>query len=166
MAFPGGNRPARFSHCSYPVYTGTRTLLLKFNRLKRDGIVFGVSVFGQDITERIRSEEALKESEAKYRSLYESMMDGYVLVDMDGRILKFNEAYRDMTGYTHDELLRTTYRDITPEKWHAAGERSSSSRCLSAAIPMSTKRNTGQKTGPTSRSSFEPFFSRMKGEAT
>jgi two-component system sensor kinase FixL len=104
----------------YRVYAGTRTLRLNLNRLKRDGIVFGVSVFGQDITERIRSEEALKESEAKYRSLYESMMDGYVLVDMDGRILKFNEAYRDMTGYTHDELLRTTYRDITPEKWHAA----------------------------------------------
>ena len=39
---------------------------------------------------------------------------------MDGRILKFNESYRDMTGYTHDELLRLTYRDITPEKWHAA----------------------------------------------
>jgi two-component system sensor kinase FixL len=104
----------------YPVYTGTRTLLLKFNRLKRDDVVFGVSVFGQDITERIRSEEALKESEAKYRSLYESMMDGYVLVDMDGRILKFNEAYRDMTGYARDELPGFTYRDITPEKWHAA----------------------------------------------
>ena len=48
------------------------------------------------------------------------MMDGYVLVDMDGRILKYNESYRDMTGYTQDELLRLTHRDITPEKWHAA----------------------------------------------
>jgi PAS domain S-box-containing protein len=104
----------------YPVYTGTRTLLLNLNRLEREGIVFGVSVFGKDITERKQSEEALRESEEKYRSLYESMMDGYVLVDMDGRILKFNESYREMTGYAGGELPGLTYRDITPEKWHAA----------------------------------------------
>jgi len=104
----------------YRVSAGTRTLLLSLNRLERDGVVFGVSVFGEDITERKKTEEALKESEAKYRSLYESMMDGYVLVDMDGRILKFNESYRAMMGYRQDELLGLMYRDITPEKWHAA----------------------------------------------
>jgi PAS domain S-box-containing protein len=104
----------------YLVYAGTRTLQLDLNRLKRDDIVFGVSVFGRDITERKKAEEALKESEAKYRTLYESMMDGYVLAGMDGTILKYNESYRGMTGYTHDELLRLTCRDITPEKWHAA----------------------------------------------
>ena len=104
----------------YPVYAGTRTLLLNLNRLERDGVVFGVSVFGKDITERKQSEEALRESEEKYRSLYESMMDGYVLVDMDGKILKFNESYREMTGYAGGELSGLTYLDITPEKWHAA----------------------------------------------
>ena len=104
----------------YPVYSGTRTLLLNLNRLERDGVVFGVSVFGKDITERKQSEEALRESEEKYRSLYESMMDGYVLVDMDGKILKFNESYREMTGYAGGELSGLTYLDITPEKWHAA----------------------------------------------
>jgi two-component system sensor kinase FixL len=103
----------------YRVYAGTRTLRLNLNRLMRDDIVFGVSVFGQDITERKRAEEAVRESEAKYRSLYESMMDGYVLVGMDGRILKYNESYRNMTGYAQDELLRLTSRDITPDKWHA-----------------------------------------------
>jgi PAS domain S-box-containing protein len=104
----------------YSVYAGTRTLRLNLNRLKRNDVVFGVSVFGQDITDRIRAEEAIRESEANYRRLYESMMDGYVLVDMDGRILKYNESYRAMTGYSSDELLGLTYRDITPEKWHAA----------------------------------------------
>jgi two-component system sensor kinase FixL len=102
----------------YPVVAGT--ILLSINPLKRDGKVFGVSVFGKDITERKRAEEAIRESEAKYRSLYESMMEGYVLVAMDGRILKYNESYREMTGYSPDELLEMTYSDITPEKWHAA----------------------------------------------
>lgn len=107
----------------YPVYSGTRTLLLNLNRLERDGIVFGVSVFGKDITDRKRSEEAIRESEAKYRNLYDSMMDGYVLVDMDGRILQYNEIYRVMTGYSPDQLQRMTYRDITPEKWHEGEKR-------------------------------------------
>ena len=127
----------------YPVYTGTRTLLLNFNRLERDGVVFGVSVFGQDITERKKAEEALKESEAKYRSLYDSMMDGYVLVDMDGRILKYNESYRDMTGYDTGraaaadlprhhagEMARRRERDH-----RAAGARPRLFRCLREGIP-------------------------------
>ena len=104
----------------YPVYTGTRTLLLKFNRLERDEVVFGVSVFGQDITERKKAEEALRESEEKYRSLYDSMMDGYVLVGMDGRILKYNEAFREMTGHSEAELTQLTFHDITTEKWRDA----------------------------------------------
>lgn len=103
----------------YLVYAGTRSLLLSLNRLEREGVVFGVSVFGQDITERKAAEEALKESEAKYRRLYESMMDGYVLVAMDGRIQQYNESYRELTGYSPDELIGLTYSDITPEKWHA-----------------------------------------------
>jgi len=101
----------------YPVVAGA--LLLSINPLKRNGDVFGISVFGKDITERKRAEEAIRESEAKYRSLYESMMDGYVLTGMDGRILKYNESYREMTGYSSEELLELTYNEITPEKWHA-----------------------------------------------
>jgi two-component system sensor kinase FixL len=107
----------------YRVYSGTRTMLLNLNRLESDGVVFGVSVFGKDITERKTAEESVRESEAKYRSLYDSMMDGYVLVDMGGRILQYNETYRAMTGYSRDELQKLTYRDVTPEKWHAGENR-------------------------------------------
>jgi PAS domain S-box-containing protein len=85
-----------------------------FPRLRLLGEIF------VNALERKRADEAVKESEAKYRSLYESMMDGYVLVGMDGRILKYNEAYRQMTGYEPEELLRLTYPDITPERWHTA----------------------------------------------
>ncbi len=45
----------------YLVYSGTRTLLLNLNRLERDGVVFGVSVFGKDITERKGMEARLRE---------------------------------------------------------------------------------------------------------
>lgn len=45
----------------YRVYAGTRTLLLNLNRLERQGEVFGVSVFGKDITERKAMEAQLRE---------------------------------------------------------------------------------------------------------
>ena len=69
------------------------------------------------------AELALLKSEAKYRHLHESMMDGFVVVGMDGRIRDYNETYREMTGYEPEELLSLTYRDITPEKWHDAEQK-------------------------------------------
>jgi len=74
---------------------------------------------GRDITERKHAEDVLTASEARYRKLYESMMDAFVCVDMDGRITEFNEVYYKMLGYEPAELRKLTYFDITPENWHA-----------------------------------------------
>ena len=45
-------------------------------------------------------------------------MDAYAKVDLEGRIVESNQTYRNMTGYSEEELSRLTYMDITPEKWH------------------------------------------------
>ncbi|MGD0876884.1 MAG: PAS domain S-box protein [Anaerolineales bacterium] len=71
-----------------------------------------------DITDRKIAEETLRLSEARYHSLYESMMDPYVQVDLSGRIEQFNQSYQAMLGYEPDELRSLTYMDLTPEKWH------------------------------------------------
>ena len=57
--------------------------------------------------------------ENKYRSLYESMRDAFVRVDMSGKIVLFNQSYQDMLGYSAEELKAKTYVDLTPEKWHS-----------------------------------------------
>ena len=75
----------------------------------------GVAV---DITERKRAENALRESERKYRRLYESMIDGFVRVNMDGRITEANDAFCKMLGYSPEELSKFPYQDLIPEKWH------------------------------------------------
>jgi PAS domain S-box-containing protein len=72
-----------------------------------------------DITERKQAEEALAASEGKYRGLYDSLRDGIVMVSMDGRITQCNRVYREMLGYTEEEVLRLTYQQLTPQKWHA-----------------------------------------------
>ncbi|MHB8772319.1 MAG: PAS domain S-box protein [Syntrophales bacterium] len=72
-----------------------------------------------EITERKRAEEALRESEAKYRRLHETMTDAFVRIDMTGNIQEANRAYQTLLGYTEEELLQRTYGDLTPEKWHA-----------------------------------------------
>jgi PAS domain S-box-containing protein len=67
---------------------------------------------------RYRSENALRESEGKFRGFYDSIRDGIVRVAMDGTILECNHAYLELTGYTLEELEQLTYMDLTPEKWH------------------------------------------------
>jgi two-component system, LuxR family, sensor kinase FixL len=83
-----------------------------------------------DITERHDAEEALRESEAKYRGLYESLRDAYVRVDLEGRILEWNGAYSEMLGFDDEELPRLTYQAITPERWHAEEARIISEQVL------------------------------------
>jgi PAS domain S-box-containing protein len=72
-----------------------------------------------DITEHKLFEETLRLSETKYRSLYESMMDGFVRVDMQGLIQECNESFRKIVQYSNEELLRMSYPDLTPERWHS-----------------------------------------------
>jgi len=70
-----------------------------------------------DIIQHKRVEDALKKSEKKYRLLHESIIDGFVSVDMNGNFLDCNEIYRNMLGYSQTELAQLTYFDLTPEKW-------------------------------------------------
>ncbi len=88
------------------------------NRMDIDGKQYVVGN-GYDITDKILAQEGLIQSENKYRRLHESIMDGYVYVDMQGKIIEFNDSYRNMLEYSKEELYNLTYVDITPEKWHS-----------------------------------------------
>ena len=72
----------------------------------------------QDITDKKEIEDRLRESEARYRMLYENLRDAFVQVSMDGRIIEFNDQYHQMLGYSPEELRALTYQELTPERWH------------------------------------------------
>lgn len=53
-----------------------------------------------------------------YSELFESLMDGFAVVDMSGTIVESNGAFREMLGYSREEIAALRYEDITPEPWH------------------------------------------------
>ncbi|HET7838201.1 MAG TPA: PAS domain S-box protein [Rectinemataceae bacterium] len=65
-----------------------------------------------------RLDDEKRESERKYRRLYEGMRDGYTIADPSGRYLESNAAFRELVGYSDEELRSLSVLGITPEKWH------------------------------------------------
>ena len=84
----------------------TRTNLLN------DSAVKGVVANSRDITERRRTEEALRESEERFRTAFEDAPIGVALVGLDRSHLKVNRAYCEMLGYTEEELLAKSHPEI------------------------------------------------------
>ena len=72
----------------------------------------------QDITEKKDSEQKLRESEEKYRKLFNTSVDGIASSDTDGNIIDANKAFIDMLGYSLDEIKSLNYQNITLVKWH------------------------------------------------
>ena len=66
-----------------------------------------------DITERKRAEEAMRESETRFRDTFERSTIGQSLTGRDGRLLNVNQALADMLGFSIGELEQLTFGDIT-----------------------------------------------------
>jgi PAS domain S-box-containing protein/putative nucleotidyltransferase with HDIG domain len=70
----------------------------------------------QDITERKKAEEALKQSEASYHDLFNLISDAVYVIDQEsGRVLDVNEAACKMYGYTREEWLKMKNTDVSTE---------------------------------------------------
>jgi two-component system, sensor histidine kinase and response regulator len=78
-----------------------------------DPHVKGVVVQTRDITERKRTEEALREAEERFRRSFHDAAIGMALVGTDGRFLRTNRSLCDMLGYREVELLGKTFQEIT-----------------------------------------------------
>lgn len=81
-------------------------------RVEENGHVFFYGL-ARDVTDRMKIEEALRESEEKYRSILETMEEGYFEVDLKGNFTFFNKSLSDLDGrYTMEELKHINYRDV------------------------------------------------------
>lgn len=77
------------------------------------GAPLGVSVIARDITERKKSEDALRAALLQVRSKFENAAVGMADVSADGVWLRVNEKLCAIVGYSSDELMRMTFADIT-----------------------------------------------------
>jgi PAS domain S-box-containing protein len=96
--------------------------------LDGEGRFLGKRGSNRDITERKLAEAQLRESEEKYRQLFEMESDAIFLIDnQDGRILEVNEAASALYGFSRDELLRMRNVDLSAqphETRHAMAQKS------------------------------------------
>jgi PAS domain S-box-containing protein len=84
--------------------------------LDEEGGVSGVVASVEDITERIRAEAALRESEARYRLLVEDQNDMIIRFDTEGRLLFVSPTYCETFGKTADELLGKKFLPLVHEE--------------------------------------------------
>ena len=77
------------------------------------GKAVGTLSSGEDITERKNAEEVLRESEERFRAIFEQAAVGMAQVAPDGRWLRVNQRWCDIIGYTREELLTRSFQDIT-----------------------------------------------------
>ena len=71
------------------------------------GLQTGYIVVDRDITEKIKIEHELKESEEKYRNIIEIANEGVMIADTSARINFVNAKMAEMLGYSSEELLGT-----------------------------------------------------------
>ena len=76
------------------------------------GRVVAATTILKDLTERCESEQELRESEERFREVFEGAPVGMCVAGQDGRHLQVNSAYCQMLGYSEEELLRKTWAEL------------------------------------------------------
>src|SRR5262249_1797466 len=104
------------------------TVAFDIRNRRKDGSVFPVEVricaitlagrpYGlaltRDITERKKAEDALRQSEERFRGTFENAGVGIGHAEFEGRLLRLNEKLCSIVGYTREELLQKTFQDVT-----------------------------------------------------
>ncbi|MFZ1083548.1 MAG: PAS domain S-box protein [Terracidiphilus sp.] len=90
-----------------------RTLELSFNPIRVDGKPVGVSVFGKEITERMRAEKQLRDSEELYRATFDQVAFGIAHCSFEGIYLRGNHRFAEIIGYPPEEVPGLAVQQVT-----------------------------------------------------
>ncbi len=102
--------------------------------LNEKGAVRYRLIYAADATPKQRAEEASRESEARFRATFEQAAVGIAHIDQTGRILRVNDRFCAICGYSREELLRRRAQDLVVPDDLARG-RASHDSLLAGRIP-------------------------------
>ena len=83
---------------------------------EKEGLPEGVLILAENITERMEIEEALRESEATNRTLFDTASQAILTVDRAGTILQANKKVGEIFGYTSSELVGQSHEILIPPR--------------------------------------------------
>lgn len=111
-------QPARVTEYELSLKNGGRRIVDISAYLMRDGEGNPAGFYGleRDVTVRAQAEEALRKSEERYRTILDTIEDGYYEVDLAGNFTFCNNATCRIAGIPYENLIGVNYREyVTPE---------------------------------------------------
>ncbi|MEI7810922.1 MAG: PAS domain S-box protein [Ignavibacteria bacterium] len=114
--------------------------IIKVPAFNEDGTRQGLVVVGRDITDRVKANKALRESEKLFRTTFENATTGICLVSLEGKFIRVNSMFCAFTGYTANELTSMEFIDITYEE-----DKSASIELLHRLISGDTENSSFEK---------------------
>ena len=136
MLMPSPDHEAHDGYLSQYLDTGAATIIgvgRQVTGRRRDGTTFPLhlsvgemSIQGEakftgmlhDLSERMRLDEKLRASEARWRSVIDSAVDGIVVIDAHGRIESFNPAAERLFGYEERDVVGRNVNMLMPSPYH------------------------------------------------
>ncbi len=91
---------------------GPHTFRMSVDPLKEDDEIVGVSTVVIDLTPTLRAEASLIESEERFSKAFRASPDPLAISDPDGRFVEINAAFVKILGYTRDEVIGRTTKDL------------------------------------------------------
>lgn len=105
---------------NYQAKDGSKIPVLFSSSIIRDNSdqTQGIVCVAQDITERKKVEAELRKQVQRNTQILQTIMDGYLLVDINGKLIDVNAAYCELVGYSREELIGMNLHDLELESSH------------------------------------------------